>query len=391
MAVGGSKQARATAAPMVAVPAFARRLPPSCPVFRIAEPRQPTAVATSVPRIADPADPLHDAPLIKAAQRLAPGGNWDTFPTRITLNVPREVEEMLSAIDPYEVSTAAKMPLARVEEGLERLRSQHAAENTTEPRKPVSLSSNDQAVVQIALEEVALKADRTESAPPADAAADTGGKTPSAGRVLTIEETVARLRAEADRLSLAPQNDAAKRNEVAQRVQQLSSRLRQVSDGLLRHADFVSITDVAGRVRYGNGAFADLVSQAKRKGYETGWRAWEEAIASRPIGTSQLSSSIADARPRTWNLQRTLIEDETSGAATAYVNILRSAAKHKLAPDALKLIEPMLNEVTLHASFVTYGSPERCVKSIETLEQLTAELETIIDGAPAVRKGKQSK
>jgi hypothetical protein len=253
------------------------------------------------------------------------------------------------------------------------LRAQHDPA-TTVAAPPPARTAAEQAIVQVALK-------RAAGEPPSTAEA--GEKSVPAARALTIEEAVAKLQAEADRLLPA---GTAKGDDIARRAKQLSSRLRQAAEKLLGHADFVSITDAAGKLLYGNGAFATLVSHFAQKGKQGTRQSWEKLIAAQPIGASRLTASAPETARRAWNLQRTAIADESDGATKAYVNILRSTAKRRLAPDALKRMEPLLDELTLHASFVTYGSPSRRAKSIAALERLSAELETVAGGVAAAKK-----
>ena len=107
-----------------------------------------------------------------------------------------------------------------------------------------------------------------------------------------------------------------------------------------------------------------LAARAAKRGGNVALKSWRQAIAAQPSGRSRLSASTTYAGAGNWELQRTVIEDAASEAPRAYYNILRANSETKPMTDALKHIEPMLNQLTLHASFVAYGSDNRREKSI---------------------------
>ncbi|HEV7879403.1 hypothetical protein [Bradyrhizobium sp.] len=378
-AAGASPAAPTPGASMVVVPALATALPPSAPVFR------PVNLGAAGPRgiIApiQPADFFRDAALIRAAYDLTPGSDLNSLPDRVTL----AYDSILSGAKPLDLSQATGMPLARVEDGLERLRS----EATTAGTPPAAVATQ-RMIAASALKE-AIGGTQQNTAAAADAAAGAASDTPAvnatelAGHALTIEESVARLQAEASRLSESL-SDTKQPRKVGQQTEKLATRLLKSAEKLLAHADFVSITDPDGKLLYGNGAFSQLMSHLssnnKRRGAKRGW---EKVIAARPLGVSKLKTLAPDTK-RSWNLQRTALADEADDSTQAYVNILRPEAKRPLASDAMAQIEPLLNEITLHSSFVAYGSEERRRKSLEALDQLSKNLETLASGVSAPGK-----
>ena len=174
--------------------------------------------------------------------------------------------------------------------------------------------------------------------------------------------------------------------ERAEAFLQLRDRL---VDWRWRLSNIYWITDKEGRLLFGNGALALLAAQRAGRGADIELQSWWEAIAAKPAGRSQLSSPTASAGSDTWELQRTTIEDNKSQSPEAYLNILRANSDIKPIPDALAHIEPMLDELALHASFVAYGSQARREESLVKLHKIVKKLEKAVGLPPAASRSKQ--
>jgi len=212
---------------------------------------------------------------------------------------------------------------------------------------------------------------------------------------VTIEESVSTLRAEAERLLSKIKTE--KDEGTAGQVEQLAERLKGVANTLLERAHFIVITDAQGHMRYGNGAFLDVLADPLADSEEglddegsqtysghriqrTVQQAWEAELQDQDLGHSVLSGPIEveGAAFREWDLRRTAVAFGAAGAEQAYLNVLRSKGKPLLPAETLEVIEPLLPKLTLYASFFAYGSDSRQGEYLQRLESLMDGLEMAV-------------
>ena len=314
----------------------------------------------------DPRRVLFDFPLIKIAQQLIQS-IADAVPEKIVINVQEETGKLLARVDADKFSAAAGVPLARTERVLDSLKNVKA--------DAASVSASDDMPGGPATERVILEYALKNPA-------EGGGRR-------TLEEYVGALKDAAEQLTRSKPVKSDSREvagdvrsepldpSIQARANVLADRLRRIAKDLLALADIVAITDINGEFQYGNGAFTLLMSFADGEKPLRASRQWSQWLSTLPAGQTTHQKADGDSADRQWTVRRTAVEDQQSGATTAYVNILNDERPHTRADasDVLERIGPAIPEVTLHASFVQYGSVKRRKASLDDLERIASSLE----------------
>jgi hypothetical protein len=219
---------------------------------------------------------------------------------------------------------------------------------------------------------------------------DEGGSNVQASSAVSIEECVFKIRAEADRIMLKYETgDGGEVADGKEKAQNLAERMRKVGVSLLERAAFTAVTDPQGRIRSINGAFESLLSppgstqaatEPQRKANK---QAWEQVLASAPLGSSTISNPISDPSIspglKELSLRRTAMEDDPAGSVRAYLNALRGKHARGVPPSLLQELDSLLPELSLHASFFTYDTGPRLGEHLQKLEELTGQLEQLTE------------
>jgi hypothetical protein len=116
----------------------------------------------------------------------------------------------------------------------------------------------------------------------------------------------------------------------------------------------------------------------EKKPLEAG-RRWCEWLATLPLGRSTNLTSPIDRSGRLWTVHRAAVEHTGTDATSGYVNILDDVRMARLPADVFDRVAATVSEVTLHASFVEYGTPRRRAASVKVLESIVTKLEQNLD------------
>ena len=329
----------------------------SAPVFRA--PGSPRSLAS---RTAELRQTLYDLPVIKAAKQMI--GEVGPGLDKIVVNSRAAAEKLLSEIEPHALSVAASIPLGRAQQVLAQLKAGVDGSDTTGLRG----SRTERAVLRYALRQGSRGA---ESGPDIARPARTGGVDD------TFEEAVSALRSAAGQLS-AVTADSKSDPVLIDRSKQLAARLTHVADSLLGRADLIALTDAKGRFLYANGAFMLLMASSGDNDVTPGCQKWSDWLTTLPPGRSSGLKSPVDTVERSWTVRRIEVEDEATHT-TVLVNILEDERWSPLSAAAVEEMSAALSSITLHASFVQYGSTTKKVAaSLEKLGALAGQLESSV-------------
>lgn len=367
---------------------------------------------------------LSSAQVIVVAQKLAMSADIETLSDTVPLRPTRQLHDLLTHLDAKDVSAVSGLPLARVEKALLQLvkSSESPQSGPSGPGAP-PLSKTEQVVLECALkrslapEEEKVEAPTRSSkkksrkgtfktrkglagavgfAPTAAAVpvVESVESTSGASVLVSLEECILKIRAEADRIFLKYQSvGTTPVPEGKAKAENLAGRLHKVSTWLLERASFTAITDNGGRIRSISGAFDALlnppgspVGTRLEKQRQDNQRLWETALAAAPLGGSVLQNPVADPAisPALHQLllRRTAMEEDTTKSVHAYLNALRGKDASTIKPDVIQQIDSLVPELSLYASFFTYDTSPRLSEHVEMLEKLTAQLEQIIVNEP---------
>jgi hypothetical protein len=347
----------------------------SAPIF-VAAPAAGTALpASELGRV------LHDLPVIKAAHSML-GRKMGSLPEKIVVDSKAELSNLFEQVDPRALSAESGIPLGRAQRSVERLR--RTAEAGTS--LPGGAGPTARAVVEFALRQ-ASRNERPRGNATEDAASVLGPQPESVPK-LTLEECVSKLRSGAMQLltaeSAAQANASDTSDSDSLRAAQVAARLNAIARVLLGSADLIAITDPHAEFLYGNGAFTILMTMTDEKQPVQAGRRWCKWLSSLPLGCSANQTSPLDASGRLWTVQRSAVEYAGTEGTSAYVNILADEQLSRLSADVFEWIAAAVSDVTLHASFVQYGSPRRRSGSLERLETIATGLEQSLLVAPGV-------
>lgn len=326
---------------------------------------------------------LRDAPMIQKAKEIvidyAKNFEMGGLPEKINLNSAEEIHKVLAQVTPEEISQNFGIPLSRTEESLKFLHSQNDASWSDVPEK-ISQTGKSLVTVQHAILEYALsKFGKSES------------ETTGAGRTqakYTIREIVNKINSEADRLFVAANNNAVRQSlEISfDNSFNFAERLYATAEILLKHADFVLITDEHGKILYSNGAFLLYISPksaARAKADEqeindlrlSKQRSWELILNSTQYGLSEVENPHEPEDWRNWKLSRTEIEDQATNRSVSYLNLLRLVGFPPLNEEILQAIDSTTANLTFYAPLLIYSSEDTREVNEEKLRETIEHLE----------------
>lgn len=325
------------------------------------------------------------APIISKVQELIAERDLDTLPETVLLNRSTALNELLRQVEPEAVSKASGLPLTHIETGLSYLiANSDSSAFEDKDRLGDQLSRAEQSILEYAMQKNAAN-----KSLPRNWAADESDESLSIQPLddamavntmqVTIEEIASKLQAEAERLLLNPKN--------VSRMQNVSERLRQLADELMKKATFIVISNPKGIMRYGNSAFLKLLSYPKRK--QSGGtsqpklrptlrKKFETALKKAPLGTSAISGPGLDSATQEWVLQRTEIIDEKDSQPLAYLNVLRIAHQIRVPETVMHELDSLIPDLSLNATLYAHSDSKDQSQYADTVESLTAELESII-------------
>jgi hypothetical protein len=192
-----------------------------------------------------------------------------------------------------------------------------------------------------------------------------------AGRV-TIEECASQLRAAATQLT-APGQEAQETGPNP-RGGEIASGLDRIADALLGHADLIAITAADGKLLYGNGAFALLLTTTNPQKPLHAGREWSRWLSSLPLGHTPSISAPFDPLQRLWTIHRAEVEYAQRDQRRAFVNVLEDNRRTHLPAQVLDVVSAKLSEITLHASLTRYASSSRRAASLDKLAAIVSDL-----------------
>lgn len=393
------------------------------PVFQFFEAgvQQPTEAApeAALTGTASATAALSRAQVIVTAQKLAMSSDIEALSETVALNPTQQLHDLLTNLNPKEISAASGLPLARVEDALKHLTktSESPQSAPTDPSAP-ALSKTEQVVLECALRRSlapeekkveslkraskkrsvkrsmkTLKGMEAVSLAPTAAAVpvmESVEATSGASPLVSLEECILKIRAEADRIFLKYQSvGTTPVLEAKAKAEDLGGRLRKISTWLLERASFTAITDSEGRIRSISGAFDALlnppdskVGTTLEKQRQDNQRLWETALAAAQLGSSILQNPVADPAitPTLQQLllRRTAMEEDTTKAVQAYLNALRGKDAPTVRPETIQQIDSVVPELSLYASFFIYDTSPRLSEHVEMLEKITAQLEQTV-------------
>lgn len=374
------------------------------PVFRLpdaAEARQAAEEITGVPGLPDA---WVNASLIQKVLEVMRQSGLSDLPSTVTLNVKQSLSQLLENVTPEEVSRTFNLPLSRVTHWLKALRvGQYPLDDEAVSGLQSSelITPTQQAVFQYSLGKaesaraagVSGQAAVTESLAPGAAPLDPAADAPAPP--VTIEECVNRLRSEAACLRLKAKGMPTS-PDLSGRALGIAAHLERLADELLKYAEFIVVTGEQGKILYCNGAFLALLAPAPaaptdpsfvevKKVRQASKQVWRSALAAAASGRTTMPDPGSGALIHNWDLRRTAIVDDQSGAVHAYLNILRGRDVPRFASRVLPEIEALLPKLTLNISLLGRGSSEQRDNYTQRLERLVDELEQIVskaDGGP---------
>jgi len=361
---------------------------------------------------------LSGVQVIDVAQKLTRCGDIEGLSETVTLNPTQQLHDVLTNFKPKEISTISGLPLARVEDALQHLikRSENP-QSAQDDKSAPSLSKTEQVVLECALKRslapeekkveppkgVAKKkvrkrstkrrkgapgvAPTTETVPVVESVGTTARAIPP----VALDESIIKIRAEADRIFSKYQNAATIQvPEDKAKAEDLGNRLRKISSWLLERASFAAITDSDGRIRSISVAFDALLNPPDsvvgitlEKQREDNQKLWETALAAAPLGSSVFQNPVPDQAIspmlRQLLLRRTAMEEDTMKSVQAYLNSLRGKDAPTVSPEAIQQIEAIVSELSLYSSFFVYDTSPRLSEHIEMLEKLIGQLEQIVE------------
>ncbi len=318
---------------------------------------------------------LQDAPIIQKSKELVlryvQSLDMETLPSEVTINSSDEIEKTLSDVSAANVSRSFGIPLARTEETLRGLKEQAAGPSGTsavsaKPEKSVNLSIQ-QAILEYALSSP-ISSD-TEQAPPVSK--------------YMIREIVGKIQGEADRLltQLSDGKDLSREGNA-----EFAERLYCIADDLLKHADFVLITDHAERIQYSNGTFVLLISPkssdrtSQKTNFVTGYRLkrireWQKALKGSPKGISSVHNAYLEEEWQRWRLSRTEITDEALNRSMCCLNVLRVDGYRHLDDSDLDRVSELTARFSMFVPLWLYGSAEHESEYRSKIERTIQQLE----------------
>ncbi len=335
-------------------------------------------------------------------QEYVQSGNIEEIPEEIDMNSSEQIHLMLEQVDALEVSTACDIPLSRAESGLENLKKQ--GETLSES------GQTDAAVISSAAQNTVLETPLGQAII-SFAVNPTSQSDESESRInekppVKIENLVSQIRASAERLwlittkpkekisasrNISKQPSAAEEKipptiEESEFAGNLALHLKDISDNLLSRADFIVVTDSQHKIFDKNDAFLFLLlpptlgssSSDELVGDLSGKQArWETALASLPVGNGEINHPSDENSPRSFLVQRTLIEDKQTNLQ-AYLNIIREKNVKAIESETLEEICRMLSDLTLFTSLFAYGTAASKTEYRQKLEEIAARLKSLM-------------
>lgn len=365
---------------------------PRTPVYRLAEDEpteEATAAGAAAVRQTATETVLQDAPMIQKVKErvLNYAKNFDlgSLRDKIEFNSSEVINNVLSQVTSEEISLKFGISLSRTEESLKVLHSQVAVAGNAESDEPMSAAQTmhtekslltvEQAILEYALN----KFGKTESEAAGEGAAQAVPK-------YTIREIVSKIQSEADRLCVAAAQNPDFAADIAQTF---AGKLYRVAENLLKHADFVLITDQRGKILYSNGTFLLLIlpkssDRALLSESETNearsrkQKNWENVLESAQTGLSEIINQYEAIEWRKWRLSRTEIDDRAANRSISYLNLLRVTDFPPLGEEVLREIDAAAANLTFYAPLLVYGSKDNSEQNgknlIGAIERLEARI-----------------
>jgi PAS domain-containing protein len=306
-------------------------------------------------------------------------GKLEELPENLPLDRSDAIEKLLQSVDPRVVSELSSLSLNQVRGAIEQLKSyagsgQAEPESMPGPEQKLNLTAQ-QTVAQVA----SVQFDRAALT----TASSVTGSIFSPG----IKDLVGDLRTEAQRIFLkADQIEGVQ----AGNVQEVVKRMNAVATELLKRADFVLITDPAGKIVYCNGAFIQLISSPDESSKilsPEDTAVWQEARAKKgaeilagvALGSNNVSSEELPEGFRNWKVQRAKMRaGDSPGPDDLNLDILRLEAFDAFTDEQLRGINTIVSELTNFTSLLAYGSKENMGEYLTGVEENLGKLEQAV-------------
>ncbi|WP_235912737.1 hypothetical protein [Croceibacterium salegens] len=268
----------------------------------------------------------------------------DALPVQLRIDPRKSARDLIDAAQPEALSEATGLPLDRVSQ---ELRSLQAATDGNET-DPALTSVVGQKRLLGELARHSLANDATLSS----LAASVGGPPSDAP---TIDETASRLLAEANRLAVTAQSPDHAQTPEGPALAEASESLRKSAANLLKSADFVAITDAAGKVQFANGAFQAIVGGPTSPHVDD----WESFFSKHNLGAARVEQVPVAVNPgMTFGegdrmLQRTELLGPDQNT-TGFINILKSSFAQLNLDEKLKGVDEAVSRLSLYSSIYSH-------------------------------------
>jgi len=332
----------------------------------------------------------------KAVLNYASTNKLDSLPETINFNSENRISDALGQINPEDVSKFFGIPLARTEESLKALNLRAGNLQSDEPPESIksesikqekNLSLAHQAILECALS----KSKQTES--------EVEVEDVFLPRYV-IREAVSHIQSEADRLGAVVFSGESRKLQIStDTVMIFAEELYELAENLLKHADFILITNENGKVIYNNSTFLLLslpksIERVKMSEEEIAvyrlskQKEWENILQPQTqIGLLSITKKNEPHGWQKWTLSRTKIEDEAANGLVYYLNLFRLKRVSPLEDKVLQEISSTVETLVFYVPLLIYGSPENRREYEENVWKTIRQLESRIKN----RKGRLKK
>jgi len=328
---------------------------------------------------------LQDAPMIQEAQKVvlnyAATNKMASLPEKINFNSAHRISDALGQINPEDVSKTFGIPLARIEESLKSLNLQAGNLQSDEPTENIKQEKNLFSAQQAILECALGKSEQN--------AGDVKDKDAFLPRYV-IREAVSQIQSEADRLGAAVFSSEVRKLQIStDMVMTFAEELYELAENLLKHADFILITNENGKVVYNNSTFLLLslpksIERVKMSEEElTDYRLakqeeWENVLLQTQIGLSNITNLHEPDGWQNWTLSQTKIEDEAANGLIYNLNLFRLEGVPPLKDKVLQEISSTVETLVFYVPLLIYGSSENRSEYEENVWKTIRQLESRI-------------
>jgi PAS domain-containing protein len=346
-------------------------------------------------------DLLDQASLLWQVQSLTAATSFEERPPAIRVNLGGSVDDLLSSVNPEDVSSARGISLARAERGLEELQQRKQPVKrgpADQDLAKTSFSADERTVFNYAVQQQVSSYPRSGARgfEEGDAILESGAALPLGG--LSQIGTLTRVTIEDIALTLATEGDrllsSGLRTGHPEAARALAEQMQEVAEALFTRADYLALTDPQGHITHSNGAFLALISRPRESGptaeisSESGIdpvesssaknrRLWEEALRTIQAAGTELSDPLQGTDGPVWVFKRTIINDENE-TPRAILYDFRQKGAGTLPGNVLPAMAEFLPELTFNSSMFAYSVGEDASSYLKNLEKVVGNLKTLL-------------